>query len=619
MRMDLGVVGLAGCFSDWILTRPWGRILLCFLPLFIAFSTVGLVTAGSWLSRDKLATRYLALADKEVEVWEKQWAPAADAPADDTTEPEAAKSKTIPPSAEMLFRRVQQLQQNDSRSIFFVAMCYIQRGATQQGLTMLNRIAPADRVGYLPAHAYLVEQMLARPMPAGDVPIARHHAEAALRWDRISPQLLWMISDLFRNLREPDRALSAMRQAAGRDPKYYLLLAQLARGEKKYAKVYEEALEKASLHFQERLSENPQDMGARLMLADAQRIQGDFAAAEQTVVDGMKLSDSPILKTALSEIYCQLFAKTASFTTTSWTGDLDLLEKAHHLDPNNLRVFDEVAKLARVAGAVPNELLMTQLRNNLAEGKATSVTHMWIAEHYLNTNQFAKAVPHLEQAVKRDPLAAHCWNNLAYCIADLDKTRLEEALQAADRAVAIDPRVPDYHDTRGTILMKMNRAGDAVTSFERAIEMVTKSGGRFRPQPDYHERLSEAYVAAGDQAMAETHKQFAVTLTESIAKAAEARKTQSSPATTPTEPAPTEPAPTEPATTEPATTEPATTEPATTEPAPTEPVPSDPRPTEPAPETPADAPAKSSDDSNADSSDSGEPKSEVESGQPKSQ
>ncbi len=547
MRMDFSLVGLVGCFSDWILTRPWGKVALCFLPLAFALSTIGLVAGSSWLDRNKLADRYLKIADQEVAAWEKQWAPepgAKPADADATQDSQAvgnaapdsstADSSTanspsrptapaeIPASAEMLFRRVQQLQENDARSMFFVAMCYLQRGAGGQAFNMFNRIAPDDRIGYLPAHTLIIESMLARP-PIRDIERARHHAQAAMLWDRAPPQLLALIGQLFTELGEKDLALRALRLAADRDPTFHYLLAQVAKREEKTKKLAEESLNKAVAHFSVVLQKEPQNTKARIMLADVYRMQDDWSQAEKTLLDGLARQDDPTLKTALSEVYRFGFAKTSRFDGKTWSGDLELLEKAYRLDPNNLRIYDEVAALAALTGKVASEELMAQLRKNLAAGSATSVTHVWIAEHYLRTNEFAKAVPHLEQAVQRDPTAARSWNNLAHCLADLDATRLEEALECVDKAIALTAqsgrKVPEYYDTRGSILMKLKRPGPAIAAFEQAIESVARSGGKSAPNPSYHLQLAEAYAAAGDASMANTHREFAASLAKEIEKA----------------------------------------------------------------------------------------------------
>ena len=159
MRMDIGLVGLAGCALDWMLSRQWKLLTLYFIPLALAFLTIGFAAAGQLLNRDSLTDKYLRIANEEVKEWEWQWAPKPETEESNpsTSVAEPTKPKEVPASAEMLFRRIQQLQKNDSRSMFFVALCYLQRGATSQGLNLLNRLAPTDRVGYPPAHAYLVE------------------------------------------------------------------------------------------------------------------------------------------------------------------------------------------------------------------------------------------------------------------------------------------------------------------------------------------------------------------------------------------------------------------------------------------------------------------------------
>ncbi len=169
-------LGITGCAADWFLSRPWLKIMVSALPLCFVAAVGTLVVMGHRLNRDKLAARYMQLADAEVKSWENNWAPESNRqqskPATDTKSTAATVSPSetsnepskgndgsgsgkgtnqdvsIPHYAEILFRRVQQLQGSDSRSVFFVAMSYLQRGAAQQAFTLIDRIAPADRVGY---------------------------------------------------------------------------------------------------------------------------------------------------------------------------------------------------------------------------------------------------------------------------------------------------------------------------------------------------------------------------------------------------------------------------------------------------------------------------------------
>ncbi len=158
-------------------------MILFSLPLLIALTTVGLVLAGSCS---------IAIAwPNGICNWPiKKSMPGKNSGRRKTTGRPCVHQTCgkIPASAELLFRRVQQLQQNDVRSVFFVALCYLKRGAANQAMAMLNRIAPADRVGYRAAHAFLAEQMMMRPLNQAEIPLLRHHAVAALDSDQASPQ-----------------------------------------------------------------------------------------------------------------------------------------------------------------------------------------------------------------------------------------------------------------------------------------------------------------------------------------------------------------------------------------------------------------------------------------------
>ncbi len=149
----------------------------------------------------------------------------------------------------------------------------------------------------------------------------------------------------------------------------------MTQGSNNYSVLSDESLDKAFGYFSEKGGKNPQDVAMRLMLADTQRLMGDMEAAEQTIVEGMKISDNPVFKSALSEIYCQVFIKTAQIRNGDWTGNIELLEKsAPSRSQQHARVSRKLPNLLAHQNST-NETLMAQLRENLAAGRATSITH----------------------------------------------------------------------------------------------------------------------------------------------------------------------------------------------------------------------------------------------------
>ncbi len=119
--------------------------------------------------------------------------------------------------------------------------------------------------------------------------------------------MLSMISELFIRLNERDKSIAAMTKAAKLDPKYYLLLTQLASGDPKYTAVAEDSLQKATRFFTDKLEKDPLDAATRLMLADTFRMKNDLEGAQRVIVEGMRQADNPIcgrpFRSLLSDVY----------------------------------------------------------------------------------------------------------------------------------------------------------------------------------------------------------------------------------------------------------------------------------------------------------------------------
>lgn len=550
------LVSWAGFTYDLIITREWTRALLCLIPA-ILLSGLGIaVAAGGWLDRGKLAQHYLELGNEEIAQWEQVWAPATGAPAagvsaldePNTTqlpnvdalsdEPTSAGSPTLPPGdnpgddsadassptagaessdkaaenkvsafAEALFRRVQLLNPSD-RSQFVIAATLAQRGAVHQAKAMLAKIAPTKGRGYVPAHAMLAQLLIfelqRQPVPKSRIMAEEliHHAEQAKQWDRVPRSVLLAASDLNVMVGKFTEAVQLLKLSAERYPDDNFAVAQLAK-HMKNEPLFKEASPKAQQSLLSDLAADPHNTTARLRLTQLYAMNDDLDRAEQLLEEVAEEERPPDLRRVYSNIFLTRYDRSLVVENGKASVNFQHLETALQIDPSNPLIAQAVAKLVRLQGPRPSQELIDHLLERLAAGSATAVTHAYIAELYLVREDFAKAIPHLEQVVQRLPNATEYLNNLAYCLAELHPERCEEALALSMRAVELSKRQPnsDYYDTLCYVLSRLDRHLEAVTAIENAIELDPN-------RPQYHARAAAEYRLLNNESMAEVHERL---------------------------------------------------------------------------------------------------------------
>ncbi len=89
----------------------------------------------------------------------------------------------------------------------------------------------------------------------------------------------------------------------------------------------------------------------------------------------------------------------------------------------------------------------------------------------VNEGKYAVALTALRQAVALDPTVPVYWDTLG--MAHLQLGQPGNALESFDRAVEIDPRYGDAHFHRGTALAEARRWEDAVASYRKALTLPT--------------------------------------------------------------------------------------------------------------------------------------------------
>lgn len=524
------LVSLAGFVYDWIITREWTKSLLLLTPVFLGLAAFGAVFWGSRRDPRALSMWYLELGNDEISGWENAFTPGTE---DDSAKAEsdggitestspltggaasmdgndgesadkaAEQSNTIPRFAEVLFRRVQALQHSE-RSRFIIGAILAQRGAIQQAESMLSEIAPDNGSGYAPAHAVMAElvAMKFRSNPQKyTAPLLRHLSEGS-RWQRMPLNLLIQGAKLCRDLNREADALSFLATAAERNPQANLMLAQYAE-EFGNERILKESVTKYESHLVEQLEKDPTDDQSRSLLADFYLRVNRVDQAQQLLFPeqpDFEITDT--LRRMQSNFFCIKFMRSIESRDGKSQLNLLFLDQARQLDPNNPKVGECIAMLPRLGvGGVKQELI-NALQGFLATGTATTTTHAILGEIYLEQNNFPKAEMHLQQAILRDPSNAKCLNNLAYITADMYPDRLSEALEFAQRSVkaAAESKAanPEYFDTLGLILRKMDRYQEAIAAFQTAIQLD-------RNNLRFHRRIAELYELVGNGDMADVH------------------------------------------------------------------------------------------------------------------
>lgn len=522
-------VSFAGFVYDWILTREWVRILACLIPTLLVIGTITAVWWGRTIDKRELASWYMELGEEEISDWQEKWTKgdqteAAESSATSDSEETADEGDELVKAeegisnyADILFRRVQQLVPSD-RSEFYIAARLAQRGATEQAVKKLEKIAPLSGKGFPDAHAFLALLKMQQLNQENYKQVSeelRHHITVGSSGENAPQNLLKAGSDLMwmfgQNQFQPDKkrsdfnlSLQLLSRAAESEPQLKLNLAKRA-SLLSNDYVLQKAAPDAQKHYEEQVKESPKDDTARVALAESHFIQGDLDAAEKIVREGLAIERTDKLKRALSEIYRKRFRNSLSREKGVVVSNIKLLNIALEADPSNPSIADEIALLLRLNSSDANEELVSKLKEIVASGLATGIARKWLAEAFLLRKDYENALPQLEQVVTRLPDDVKSQNNLAYVLGAIRPDRLDEAIEHSKLAIlkanAMGEPNADFFDTLGTIYAKKEEYRDAVTALEKAIELAPD-------RKDFRERIIFVFNKLGDKDMVAIHEKI---------------------------------------------------------------------------------------------------------------
>ncbi len=168
------------------------------------------------------------------------------------------------------------------------------------------------------------------------------------------------------------------------------------------------------------------------------------------------------------------------------------------VDPFNPEIGEQVAAMMQ-KNVTLNENFQNALRKQLAEGKASTITHLLLASIAVKEQKFDEAKQHLATAYALNPVASVVLNNYAMIMTMVNPPDLTRARELIEEAVKRDPLNSEVLDSQGRIFLLMNEVPKAIACFEKALGIAPD-------RIDTREVLIDAYLKNNLPEMAEAQK-----------------------------------------------------------------------------------------------------------------
>jgi predicted Zn-dependent protease len=302
------------------------------------------------------------------------------------------------------------------------------------------------------------------------------------------------------------QAIETMQDVIRDRPDLRLSLAQLYRisGQPDLA---ENEAKTAVAYFTSKRDENPEDPVAYIQLALAIEFLGDESGAKALIDAAQQTMPHPQLAALAIRLRLRQFDTLQKNEVPDRAQQLKLVDEILELDPENapavnclaalMRTMDDIGQLDDIGQQAKN-----RLQNLLSiSSKFSFQIHSLFGALAEADGDFTKAEQDLNHAHRIQPNDPVVCNNLAHVLANVDGGDLDKALELANYALSKLPNHPEILETRGEILVKMERFSEALTDLESCL-------GKSGDPRDVHRYLAAAYKGLNDPEMSARHEEL---------------------------------------------------------------------------------------------------------------
>lgn len=408
-----------------------------------------------------------------------------------------------------LDRKLLFIEPNDAEPRLALALMAEKAGDPSRAERLMRQMAPLTEAGYAPAHLWMARKLMG-DRPAKDdrqrvrqITEIQQHLRHTIELEPRNMDARDMLGNICARTGQVGEAIANLTVAAEANPSEHLTLAQLfvMKGDHSLAEMHGKA---AQDHYRKKLASSPGDIDAELGLAASDLFLGDSQHAIEVLTKGFERSHDKRFDVALTGAYVLAFDQA---NPSDVPKRLDLIQKAWSHGSDSLAVL---ARLDTLTGGKEKEAQQARLMlaKSIETGKSTGMAHYALAGVAVRDGDLKKALVHAEAAYAAMPGVPEMGNNLAFVLATVEPPDLARAIKLADAAVSTAPDNPNFRETRGQILVKLQRYRDAVTDLEMAL-------GKLQDMPGIHTGLADAYEHLGDRELAAKHRELAAAKTPS--------------------------------------------------------------------------------------------------------
>ncbi len=388
------------------------------------------------------------------------------------------------------------------KHLFDLALALGGQGKDKEAVALLGNIAPSDKPGFLPAHLFVAQTLLAKTnVTLQEIGTAEQHLKQVVAFDPKSVEANELLGRIYVRLGRWELAEKHLSEVVLARPETSLLLAAVlkAQGDSLAARSW---AERAAKYHREKVEASKVDLPAnRLAWADAMAMLEDYSAAFIILEAGWRQYENKTYLSPMGEV-CGLWVEAVARTRPGdLASQITLTQRGLECAPQNETLLRHLIQLTHLEGPEAAQARAT-LGAMLTQGKATAILHFALGVDAWQHGQAAEARKHLALAYEIAPHLPYVANNMAMILAVGDKPDLARALAIIQSVLEKFPNNPSFRETRGEILARSGRPQEAIADLEFALPLLASKRAT-------HTALAEAYRALGLRDLAASHQRLA--------------------------------------------------------------------------------------------------------------